>query len=119
MWYTLLLGLLFLTFGASVYSGTLVLRYKTELSEEREEKERINMQYQAEKTALANKLVLTRAKANRHVKRLKKELKDAYSSLELALEASPGPFTGVTVELGLNGVIYQFHQLEQEEETHS
>jgi hypothetical protein len=44
---------------------------------------------------------------------MSEQLENAYTSLNLALGASPGVFDHVEVELGINGVIYQFRSLEK------
>lgn len=61
-------------------------------------------------------LVIANLKASERIMALEKELEDAYFSLNLALgtEAN-GLFNDVAVEIGLNGVTYQFHQLDKEE----
>lgn len=46
--------------------------------------------------------------------KLSNQLADAYKSLEVALGASPSQFNDVSVELGLHGVVYQFHALDKE-----
>lgn len=45
---------------------------------------------------------------------LEDRLANSYTSLKLALEATPGPFNDVQTELGIHGVIYQFRSLEKE-----
>lgn len=47
---------------------------------------------------------------------LEEERDNAYKCLELALNASPSQFNDVDVELGIHGVIYQFHSLDKEVE---
>lgn len=44
------------------------------------------------------------------------QLENAYTSLNLALGASPGPFNHVATELGVYGVVYQF-DIKQKEQT--
>lgn len=48
---------------------------------------------------------------------LQKNLDAAYTSLDLALQAVPGNFSNVATEIGLNGVVYQFHAHEVMKET--
>lgn len=43
---------------------------------------------------------------------LQKNLDNAYRCLDLALQATPGNFSNIATELGLNGVVYQFHSKE-------
>jgi hypothetical protein len=47
-------------------------------------------------------------------KDLEARLKNAFTCLELALAAVPSQFNNVNVELGLQGVTYQFHSLDKE-----
>ena len=44
---------------------------------------------------------------------MSEQLNNAYTSLNLALGASPGPFNNVVAELSINGVVYQFHHQEK------
>lgn len=43
---------------------------------------------------------------------LQKNLDNAYRCLDLALQSTPGNFSNVATEIGLNGVVYQFHSKE-------
>lgn len=44
---------------------------------------------------------------------LRAERDNAVENLAVVLKADPIPFNHVAVELGLNGVVYQFHSLEE------
>lgn len=48
--------------------------------------------------------------------RMRAERDNAVDNLAVVLQADPIPFNHVAVELGLNGVVYQFHSLEDKKE---
>lgn len=51
-----------------------------------------------------------------NIDELRQERDNALSNLAVVLTADPIPFNKVAVELGLHGVVYQFHSLEDPKE---
>jgi Na+-transporting NADH:ubiquinone oxidoreductase subunit NqrC len=100
----IILGLIVLCLVAGAACAKLLVLNR-ELQQE-------NDLFEDENNHLAVMMELMRTVATVDISELKQERDNAYQCLEMVLKESPSTFNDVAVELGLNGVVYQFRNRE-------
>lgn len=113
------MGHIILTVILSVYAlgaTWLILRLTKESEKRQNAKTSADLLHAAELSRVEDKLAYEELKSEHKIADLESRLSAALFSLEMALaEDGGGAFDGVTVEIGINGTVYQFHQLDKKE----
>ena len=103
---------LILSFALNAILTRANLRFRTEI-EHLEEEARGNRAQIMDQDAL---YLGTVQLLYQQLEDMDQELRDARDNLTMVLASEPTPFNDIAVEIGLHGVVYQFHALEDVKE---